>query len=101
MKFEPDISRRVECYHVRCLHAFRRTRLGTLKFFSRFGHQRNTTVPNQSTLNPTDHQTAFAPQLFISNGIKDISFYEKAFAAREQMRFSNDDGSIHVAELSI
>jgi PhnB protein len=43
----------------------------------------------------------FAPELFINNGVTDISFYEKAFGATEQMRFSNDDGSIHVVELSI
>jgi PhnB protein len=43
----------------------------------------------------------FAPELFINNGVKDISFYENAFGASEQLRFSNDDGSIHVAELSI
>lgn len=43
----------------------------------------------------------FAPQLYIAAGISDISFYEKAFDAIEIMRFSNDGGSIHVAELSI
>jgi len=43
----------------------------------------------------------FAPQLFIPNGIKDISFYAKAFGATENFCFYNDDGSIHVAELSI
>jgi len=43
----------------------------------------------------------FAPELFIQNGVKDISFYENAFGAKEIMRFSNDDGSLHVAELSI
>lgn len=48
-----------------------------------------------------DSNTFFAPELFINNGIKDISFYENAFGATEQMRFSNDDGSIHVIELSI
>ncbi len=48
-----------------------------------------------------DSKTFFAPELFINNGVKDISFYENAFGASEQMRFSNDDGSIHVAELSI
>jgi len=48
-----------------------------------------------------DSKTFFAPELFINNGVKDISFYEKAFGATEQMRFSNDDGSIHVVELSI
>jgi len=43
----------------------------------------------------------FAPQLFINNGVKDISFYEKAFGAIELRRFANDDESIHVSELSI
>jgi PhnB protein len=46
-------------------------------------------------------KTFFAPELFINNGIKDISFYEAAFGAIELRRFSNDDGTIHVAELSI
>jgi PhnB protein len=48
-----------------------------------------------------DNKIFFAPELFINNGVKDISFYERAFGAIEQMRFSNDDGSIHVVELSI
>lgn len=43
----------------------------------------------------------FAPQLLIPNGIKDISFYKKAFGATENLCFYNEDGSIHVAELSI
>ena len=43
----------------------------------------------------------FAPQLYIKGGIIDISFYEKAFEAIELRRWINDDGSIHVAELSI
>lgn len=45
--------------------------------------------------------TTFAPQLFIESGVRDISFYQKAFGAIELRRFSNEDGSIHVAELSI
>jgi PhnB protein len=45
--------------------------------------------------------TTFAPQLFIPNGVSDIGFYHNAFEAIELRRFSNDDGSIHVAELSI
>ena len=45
--------------------------------------------------------TVFAPQLYIKSGIRDISFYEKAFGAVELRRFTNDDGSIHVAKLSI
>jgi PhnB protein len=43
----------------------------------------------------------FAPELFINNGVKDISFYENAFGATENFCFKNDDGSIHVVELSI
>ena len=43
----------------------------------------------------------FAPQLYIKGGITDISFYEKAFGAIELRRWTNDDASIHVAELSI
>ena len=50
---------------------------------------------------PQDSKTFFAPELFINNGVKDISFYKNAFGATENMRFSNDDGSIHVVELSI
>ena len=45
--------------------------------------------------------TFFAPQLFINNGVKDISFYSKAFGATERLCFLNDDDSVHVAELSI
>ena len=43
----------------------------------------------------------FAPQLFIPSGVKNIDFYLRAFGAVEKMRLCNDDGSIHVAELSI
>ena len=43
----------------------------------------------------------FAPQLLINNGTKDISFYAKAFGATENLCLYDDDGSIHVAELSI
>ena len=46
-------------------------------------------------------KTFFAPELIIGNGIKDVNFYIKAFAAKEIRRFSNDDGSIHVSELDI
>lgn len=47
------------------------------------------------------HTTFFAPQLYIPNGVTDISFYEKALGAVELRRFSNEDGSIHVSELSV
>jgi PhnB protein len=47
------------------------------------------------------NKTFFAPQLMISNGVKDISFYERAFGAKEHFCLRNDDGSVHVAEFSI
>ncbi|MCF0071124.1 VOC family protein [Dyadobacter sp. CY261] len=43
----------------------------------------------------------FAPQLYIPNGVANIDFYTKGLGAIELRRFSNDDGSIHVSELSI
>src|SRR5690349_11743858 len=43
----------------------------------------------------------FAPQLYVPSGITDISFYRKAFGADELRRWNNDDGSLHIAELSI
>jgi len=46
-------------------------------------------------------KTTFSPQLVISHGVTDISFYIKVFGAKELRRFSNDDGSIHVSELEI
>ena len=46
-------------------------------------------------------KTFFAPQLFIKSGIKDIDFYSQAFGAVELRRITNDDGTIHVAELEI
>lgn len=49
----------------------------------------------------TIKKTFFAPQLYIPHGVTDVRFYEQAFDAVELRRFSNDDGSIHVSELSI
>ena len=49
----------------------------------------------------TNNETFFAPQLFIPGGVSDISFYFKAFGAVEIRPWRNDDGSVHVAELSI
>ena len=46
-------------------------------------------------------KTTFVPQLIIGHGVTDISFYTEAFGAKELHRWSNDDGSIHVAELEI
>jgi PhnB protein len=47
------------------------------------------------------NETFFAPQLLLNNGVRDISFYAKAFGAEENFCLRNDDDSIHVAELSI
>lgn len=46
-------------------------------------------------------RTFFAPQLYIRNGVTNIDFYKNAFGAVELRRFMNDDGTYHVAELSI
>jgi PhnB protein len=48
-----------------------------------------------------NNNTYFAPELYINNGVKDISFYKIAFGATENLCFKNDDDSIHVAELNI
>jgi PhnB protein len=44
--------------------------------------------------------TFFSPQLFINNCAAAIEFYKNAFGVVELNRWSNDDGSVHVAELS-
>jgi PhnB protein len=46
-------------------------------------------------------KTAFVPMLLIKSGTMELTFYKKAFDATELRRWSNDDGSIHVAEMSI
>ncbi len=43
----------------------------------------------------------FAPVLYVDNVAAAITFYEAAFSAIEVRRFSNDDGSVHVAEMMI
>lgn len=43
----------------------------------------------------------FAPELYIPNGVRDVDFYINGLGAVELRRFSNDDGTIHVSELSI
>ncbi len=47
-----------------------------------------------------DSQIFFAPQLIINDGAAAIEFYKKAFNVIELRRWCNDDGSVHVAELS-
>ncbi len=46
-------------------------------------------------------KTTFAPMLIIKDGVAAVEFYKKAFGAIEVIRFSNPDGTIHVAELSL
>ncbi len=46
-------------------------------------------------------KTFFAPHLALKNVLAGIEFYKKAFGAIELRRFSNDDGSVHVAEMEI
>jgi PhnB protein len=46
-------------------------------------------------------KTFFAPELLIPNGVMELEFYKNAFGAVELRRFSNDDGSIHVSEMTI
>ncbi len=43
----------------------------------------------------------FAPQLSLKNVGAAAEYYGKAFGAVELRRFTNDDGSVHVSELSI
>jgi PhnB protein len=50
---------------------------------------------------PDKNITSFAPELYIPHGVKDVTFYSKAFGAIELRRFTNDDASIHVVEFSI
>ena len=43
----------------------------------------------------------FAPMLYLKTLAPAIEFYKKAFGATELRSFSNDDGSVHVAEMAI
>jgi len=44
---------------------------------------------------------SFAPILYLKNVADAIIFYTTALNAKELRRFSNDDGSVHVAEMTI
>src|ERR1043165_3624024 len=46
-------------------------------------------------------KTSFVPQLCIGSGVNNIDFYTKAFNADVLRQWTNEDGSIHVAELAI
>jgi Uncharacterized protein conserved in bacteria len=50
---------------------------------------------------PIEFKTRVAPMLLHNDGVSAIEFYKKAFGAMELGRWSNDDGSVHVAEMSI
>jgi PhnB protein len=41
----------------------------------------------------------FAPELYVHDVKAAIDFYTNAFGALEVLRWSNDDGSVHVAEM--
>ena len=47
------------------------------------------------------HSTFFALIIYLRKLAPAIEFYKKAFDAIELRRWSNDDGSVHVAELAI
>ena len=49
----------------------------------------------------TSSQTAFVPMLIIPHGTMDLDFYKNGFGAIEINRVTNDDGSIHVSEMTI
>ncbi len=48
-----------------------------------------------------NNPTFFAPHLAIKIVKPAMEFYQKAFDAKELRRFSNSDGSVHVAEMEI
>lgn len=45
--------------------------------------------------------TFFAPMIYLNEVATAIEFYKRAFDAIELRRWSNDDGSVYVAEMSI
>ena len=45
--------------------------------------------------------TYFAPQLTLRNVLAGMVFYQRAFGAIELRRWSNPNGSVHVAEMAI
>lgn len=47
------------------------------------------------------NQAVFVPHLASKNVLAGMEFYTKAFGAIELRRWSNPDGSVHVAEMSI
>jgi PhnB protein len=48
-----------------------------------------------------EHSTFFAPMIYLKKVAPAIEFYKKAFDAIVLRQWNNDDGSVHVAEMSI
>jgi PhnB protein len=48
-----------------------------------------------------NHMTVFAPLLTLKVVAPALEFYKKAFGVEELLLVKNDDGSVHVAELSL
>ncbi|HVU55702.1 MAG TPA: VOC family protein [Puia sp.] len=46
-------------------------------------------------------ETKFAPELKVKVVAPALEFYQQAFGVEEVRRFSNDDGSIHIVELTL
>lgn len=46
-------------------------------------------------------QTAFSPIMYVNDVANAMEYYKTAFDAIELRRWSNDDGSVHVAEMKI
>ena len=49
----------------------------------------------------SDKSAFFAPQLALKSVLPGMEFYKNAFGAIELRRWSNPDGSVHVAEMAI
>jgi len=55
----------------------------------------------EAFLNLLYMETKFAPELKVLVVAPALEFYMKAFGVVEQNRYSNDDGSIHIVELTL
>jgi PhnB protein len=45
--------------------------------------------------------TTFVPMLALAHGVKSLEFYERAFGAIDVRTLRDDDGSIHISEMTI
>ena len=54
-----------------------------------------------STVHESTPKTFFAPHLTLRSVLAGIEYYKSAFDANELRRWSNSDGSVHVAEMEI